>query len=121
MSDSILLLAQQQTTMNPVLKSESFELVVNAMSEAAEAASNRAPAVVEADAVAAEEEAQEDPANESVWQARCIELEDSLQKFREQASNIRELLREKVRDKTKNYVMFCLLGVSLNWVTLSSR
>ena len=30
------------------------------------------------------------------WQARCVELEWSLQKFREQAQNIREMLRDKV-------------------------
>ena len=30
------------------------------------------------------------------WQTRCVELEESLQKFRDQAQNIREMLREKV-------------------------
>ncbi len=30
------------------------------------------------------------------WQARCVELEWSLHKFREQAQSIREMLREKV-------------------------
>lgn len=36
------------------------------------------------------------PAGEGAWQARCVELEWSLQKFRDQAQNIREMLREKV-------------------------
>ena len=36
---------------------------------------------------------------DTTWQARCIELELSLQKFRDQAQNIRELLREKVRNR----------------------
>ena len=36
-------------------------------------------------------------APEALWQGRCVELEESLQKFRDQAQNIRELLREKVR------------------------
>lgn len=36
------------------------------------------------------------PKNESEWQARCVELEMALQRFRDQAQNIRELLREKV-------------------------
>lgn len=31
------------------------------------------------------------------WQTRCVHLEMSLQKFRDQAQSIRELLREKVR------------------------
>jgi len=30
------------------------------------------------------------------WQTRCVELEWSLQRFRDQAQSIRELLREKV-------------------------
>ncbi len=34
---------------------------------------------------------------EEAWQARCMELEWSLQKFRDQAQNIREMLREKVK------------------------
>ena len=34
---------------------------------------------------------------EADWQARCIELELALQKFRDQAHNIRKLLRDKVR------------------------
>ena len=34
--------------------------------------------------------------SEEAWQARCLELEWSLQKFRDQAQNIREMLREKV-------------------------
>jgi hypothetical protein len=36
------------------------------------------------------------PKTESEWQARCVELEMALQRFRDQAQNIRELLREKV-------------------------
>ncbi len=36
------------------------------------------------------------PKTESEWQARCVELELALQRFRDQAQNIRELLREKV-------------------------
>ena len=34
------------------------------------------------------------------WQTRCVELEFALQKFRDQAQTIRELLREKVRITT---------------------
>ena len=37
------------------------------------------------------------PTDQAAWQTRCHELEMSLQKFRDQAQNIRELLREKVR------------------------
>ena len=36
------------------------------------------------------------PNSEAEWQARCIELELALQKFRDQAHNIRKLLRDKV-------------------------
>ena len=36
------------------------------------------------------------PTSEAEWQARCIELELALQKFRDQAHNIRKLLRDKV-------------------------
>ena len=36
-------------------------------------------------------------ASDAMWQGRCIELEESMQKFRDQAENIRELLGEKVR------------------------
>ena len=43
------------------------------------------------------------PATESEWQARCIELELALQKFRDQAHNIRKLLRDKV---SKIYFFF---------------
>ena len=35
--------------------------------------------------------------DERVWQGRCIELEDSLARFRDQAHRIREILKEKVR------------------------
>ena len=38
----------------------------------------------------------DEPENEAEWQARCIELEMALQKFRDQAHNIRKLLRDKV-------------------------
>ena len=38
----------------------------------------------------------ETPTSEAEWQARCIELELALQKFRDQAHNIRKLLRDKV-------------------------
>ena len=31
-----------------------------------------------------------------VWQGRCLELEDSLARFRDQAHRIREILKEKV-------------------------
>ena len=41
-------------------------------------------------------EDQPKPKTESEWQARCVELELALQRFRDQAQNIRELLREKV-------------------------
>jgi hypothetical protein len=37
----------------------------------------------------------------SAWQSRCAELEWSLQRFRDQAQNIRELLREKVSQAAK--------------------
>ena len=33
---------------------------------------------------------------EQVWRGRCIELEDSLARFRDQAHRIREILKEKV-------------------------
>ena len=41
------------------------------------------------------------PTSEAEWQARCIELELALQKFRDQAHNIRKLLRDKVSQTTK--------------------
>ena len=34
---------------------------------------------------------------ESAWQERCMELEESLASFRDQANRIREILKEKVR------------------------
>jgi hypothetical protein len=40
------------------------------------------------------------PVSESEWQARCIELESALQKFRDQAHNIRKLLRDKVSNNS---------------------
>jgi hypothetical protein len=45
-----------------------------------------------------------DPVN---WQERCIELEMSLQRFRDQAGKIRGLLREKV-SHDQSTVSFCL-------------
>ena len=42
-------------------------------------------------------ECKETPTSEAEWQARCVELELALQKFRDQAHNIRKLLRDKVR------------------------
>ena len=42
------------------------------------------------------------PASEAEWQARCIELELALQKFRDQAHNIRKLLRDKVSTNTSD-------------------
>ena len=36
-----------------------------------------------------------------VWQGRCLELEDSLARFRDQAHRIREILKEKVGTHTK--------------------
>ncbi len=127
MSDSAP--ATKETPVNPVLRSESFELVMSAMTEAANAAAGgkaeaeveeeeassaatpvpkeedskvlMTPAKEEADSTSkvlmtpTKEEAAA-PADSPHWQARCIELEDSLQKFRDQAHGIRELLREKV-------------------------
>ena len=56
------------------------------------------------DKVAAVEEAEKQQQPETAdWQARCIELELALQKFRDQAHNIRKLLRDKVRWK-KNHL-----------------
>ena len=40
---------------------------------------------------------------EGAWRARCLELEVSLQKFRDQAQRIREILRDKVRIKSLKY------------------
>ena len=44
------------------------------------------------------------PVTEAEWQARCVELEMSLQKFRDQAHNIRKLLRDKVRFRFDFYI-----------------
>ena len=41
-------------------------------------------------------ECKDTPATQEEWQARCVELELALQKFRDQAHNIRKLLRDKV-------------------------
>ena len=46
----------------------------------------------------AKKEDESRPTSEAEWQARCIELELALQKFRDQAHNIRKLLRDKVRE-----------------------
>ena len=49
------------------------------------------------------------PTSEAEWQARCIELELALQKFRDQAHNIRKLLRDKVSEQDfdlHNYSIF---------------
>ena len=43
------------------------------------------------------------PTSEAEWQARCIELELALQKFRDQAHNIRKLLRDKVSQTILNF------------------
>ena len=45
---------------------------------------------------AGKEEVVEGGSEEQVWQERCIELEDSLARFRDQAHRIREILKEKV-------------------------
>ena len=44
------------------------------------------------------EEGDEEGDEEEVvmWQGRCLELEDSLARFRDQAHRIREILKEKV-------------------------
>ena len=42
------------------------------------------------------------------WQERCLELELSLQRFRDQAGKIRELLREKVSDFYFYLVIICI-------------
>ena len=43
------------------------------------------------------EEGDEEGEEEVVmWQGRCLELEDSLARFRDQAHRIREILKEKV-------------------------
>ena len=43
-----------------------------------------------------EGEAEEEEEEVVVWQGRCLELEDSLARFRDQAHRIREILKEKV-------------------------
>ena len=48
------------------------------------------------------EEGEDLRVDQGAWQTRCVELEESLQKFRDQAQNIREMLREKVRSEKKN-------------------
>ena len=66
----------------------SLDIVVDMKADAANAA---APPSGQADLAAAT------GASDAMWQGRCIELEESMQKFRDQAQNIRELLGEKVR------------------------
>ena len=48
----------------------------------------------EKEVVEGEEEEEEEEV--VVWQGRCLELEDSLARFRDQAHRIREILKEKV-------------------------
>ena len=43
-----------------------------------------------------EGEREEEEEEVVVWQGRCLELEDSLARFRDQAHRIREILKEKV-------------------------
>ena len=69
-------------------KSGPLDIVVKMKADVANAA---APPSGQADLAAAT------GASDAMWQGRCIELEESLQKFRDQAENIRELLGEKVR------------------------
>ena len=45
------------------------------------------------------------------WQTRCVELEFALQKFRDQAQTIRELLREKVRNRSLLHVLSICFSV----------
>ena len=55
-----------------------------------------------------------------VWQGRCLELEDSLARFRDQAHRIREILKEKVRLlKSRNCIaaLFSWLFSRLSFVT----
>ena len=49
------------------------------------------------------EEEVEVAGEEVVWQERCLELEDSLARFRDQAHRIREILKEKVRVQSDNF------------------
>ena len=46
------------------------------------------------------EEEEEEEEEVVVWQGRCLELEDSLARFRDQAHRIREILKEKVGTHT---------------------
>ena len=71
-------------------KSGPLDIVVEMKADAANAA---APPSGQADLAAATATG----ASDAMWQGRCIELEESMQKFRDQAENIRELLGEKVR------------------------
>ena len=52
---------------------------------------------LELPATGSSSECKETPSTQAEWQARCVELELALQKFRDQAHNIRKLLRDKVR------------------------
>lgn len=69
---------------------------------------------------AGEEEDGEEGEEVVVWQGRCLELEDSLARFRDQAHRIREILKEKVRLlKSRNCIaaLFSWLFSRLSFVT----
>lgn len=53
---------------------------------------------------------QPSPTSEAEWQARCIELEMALQKFRDQAHNIRKLLRDKVSKNLYSTIIRVMLS-----------
>ena len=78
---------ERQTSSTDAMESDTFDLVVKMATEAANNAVCLSGRVREPDT----------SATEALWQGRCMELEESLEKFRDQAQNIRELLREKVR------------------------
>ena len=79
------------TSTDDARESGSFDPLVKMAAEAANAAACLSGSGRAGDSAAGAR------ASEAMWQGRCIELEESLQKFRDQAQNIRELLREKVR------------------------
>ena len=45
--------------------------------------------------------------DELAWQERCMELEESLASFRDQANRIREILKEKVRKVNITTIFYC--------------
>ena len=45
------------------------------------------------------------------WQERCIDLEMSMQRFRDQAGKIRGLLREKVSNTIHLFILFIYLFI----------